>query len=44
VLILAGWLQEVISPIKDTVTVAEIKSKLYPIFNEIAKVGDITYL
>ncbi len=36
--VLSNWLDEVINPIKEYVTMAEIKNKLYPIFNEIIQI------
>jgi hypothetical protein len=40
---LSHWIEEIISPIKSTVTLVEINSKLCPIFNELLQIPKKTY-
>jgi hypothetical protein len=43
VVILSNWIEEMISPIKNTVTLYEINSKIIPIFNEILKLQKTSF-
>lgn len=42
-MVLPNWIEEVISPIKETITLYEINGKIAPIFNEILKIQKESY-